>query len=162
MAIKTKKISELAFITNIGDNTSFLGISGGQTGQITFETIKTKISEIVKGSTSSIKTTVDNLEEKTTSSENDINNIKTTVDELEKNVSELIIKGQNVAVVNEVTNTCDCAEKIAALEAKVAALESFVQALQKDGYLTLKEIQRAAADACPICNHTHEEEQPTE
>ena len=166
MAIKTKKISELAVITNIDDNTSFLGISGGQTGQIKFETIfetiKTEISEIVEGSTSNIKTTVDDLEQKTTSSENDINNIKTAVGELEKNVSELITKGQNEAAVNVVTNTCDCAEKIAALEAKVAALEGFVQALQKDGYLTLKEIQRAAADACPICNHTHEEEQPTE
>ncbi len=55
--------------------------------------------------------------------------------------------------------TCDCSEKIAALEAKVAALEGFVQALQKDGYLTLAEIRKAATEACPICNHTHEEEQ---
>lgn len=55
------------------------------------------------------------------------------------------------------TSTCDCSEKLAALEARVASLEGFVQALQKDGYLTLKEIQRAAANACPICNHTHEE-----
>ena len=47
---------------------------------------------------------------------------------------------------------------VSSLENKVKALESFVQALQKDGYLTLKEIQRAAADACPICNHTHEEQ----
>ena len=52
---------------------------------------------------------------------------------------------------------CDCAEKIAALEAKVAALEGFVQALQADGYLTLANIKKAAADACPICTHTHEE-----
>ena len=55
------------------------------------------------------------------------------------------------------TCSCDCSEKLAALEARVASLEGFVQALQKDGYLTLKEIQRAAANACPICNHTHEE-----
>jgi hypothetical protein len=57
---------------------------------------------------------------------------------------------------------CDCAEKIAALEAKVAALEGFVQALQADGYLTLANIKKAAADACPICTHTHEEEQSAE
>ena len=39
---------------------------------------------------------------------------------------------------------------IAALEAKVAALESFVKALQADGYLTLANIKKAAAEACPI------------
>lgn len=47
---------------------------------------------------------------------------------------------------------------VQSFETRITALESFVQALQKDGYLTLKEIQRAAADACPICNHTHEEQ----
>lgn len=55
------------------------------------------------------------------------------------------------------TASCDCAEKIAALEAKVAALEGFVQALQAEGYLTLANIKKAAAEACPICTHTHEE-----
>lgn len=43
------------------------------------------------------------------------------------------------------------------LETRVAALESFVHKLQKDGYLTLAEIRKAAAETCPICTHTHEE-----
>jgi hypothetical protein len=49
-----------------------------------------------------------------------------------------------------ISTGCDCAEKIAALEAKVAALEGFVKALQADGYLTLANIKKAAADACPV------------
>ena len=78
------------------------------------------------------------------------------VDELEERV---VVLSEKIDSAPATTSTCgcDCAEKIATLEAKVAALESFVMALQKDGYLTLKEIQRAAADACPLCNHTHEE-----
>ena len=39
---------------------------------------------------------------------------------------------------------------VSSLEAKVAALEGFVKALQADGYLTLANIKKAAADACPI------------
>jgi outer membrane murein-binding lipoprotein Lpp len=52
--------------------------------------------------------------------------------------------------------------KVAELNERVAALEGFVKALQAEGYLTLANIKKAAADACPICTHTHEEEQPTE
>ena len=51
------------------------------------------------------------------------------------------------------------------LEEKVKALESFVHALQKDGYLTLAEIKKAAAEFCPCGEETHngeQIEQPTE
>lgn len=48
------------------------------------------------------------------------------------------------------------------IKEKSAKYEQFIQTLQKDGYLTLAEIKKAAADACPICNHTHEEEITTE
>lgn len=41
-------------------------------------------------------------------------------------------------------------ERISALETKVAALEGFVKALQAEGYLTLANIKKAAAEACPI------------
>jgi len=48
------------------------------------------------------------------------------------------------------------------LETKSSSYEKFIKELQKDGYLTLAEIKKAAADACPICTHTHEEENTTE
>jgi hypothetical protein len=54
-------------------------------------------------------------------------------------------------------------QKVQELSEKVAALEGFVKALQEEGYLTLAKIKQAAADNCPICNHTHEDnEQPEE
>ena len=132
MAIQTKKISELGSIQEITDETTFLGTQANVTGKISFKTIK---DALAMGDTTG--TVIANLV-------NEVENVK-------QNVSNIALTPAPIS------NPCNCAEKIAALEAKIAALESFVQALQKDGYLTLKEIQKAAADACPICNHTHEE-----
>lgn len=72
---------------------------------------------------------------------------------------------ESVAKLNEKVSVLEGYElnaKVAELNERVAALEGFVKALQAEGYLTLANIKKAAADACPICTHTHEEEQPTE
>ena len=93
------------------------------------------------------------LSDKITKIETQNSEFVTSISKLNKSVSEIETKTQTFE------------EKIAELEAKVAALEGFVQSLQADGYLTLANIKKAAAAACPICTHTHEEgeeEQPTE
>lgn len=125
MAIQTKKISDLGSIQNINDNTVFLGTEGGVTGKISFKTIKDALSEG-----------------------------DSTDATIAKIISELEGVKESVSVISNtpapVASSCDCGEKIAALEAKVAALEGFVKALQEEGYLTLAKIKQAAADACPI------------
>ena len=64
----------------------------------------------------------------------------------------------------------DYDSKIASLEARCDKLESevdklisdvdnliaFVSALQGEGYLTLANIKKLAAEHCPICNPSHE------
>lgn len=125
MAIQTKKISDLGSIQNINDNTVFLGTEGGVTGKISFKTIKDALSE-----GNGTDATIANI------------------------ISELEGVKESVSVISNTpapaASSCDCVEKIAALEAKVAALEGFVKALQEEGYLTLAKIKQAAADACPI------------
>lgn len=125
MAIQTKKISELGSIQNINDNTVFLGTESGVTGKISFKTIKDALSE-----GNGTDATIANI------------------------ISELEGVKESVSVISNtpapVAASCDCGEKIAALEAKVASLEGFVKALQEEGYLTLAKIKQAAADACPI------------
>ena len=145
--------------------------------------ITAKIEELGLNSSNSGNTNATAIEVVQSVSDTEVEEMRTEIKQLKSKVTELSIANatltkqytnhvssssdtllalqESVRVLgNEkttVTSSCDCSEKIAALEAKVAALEGFVQALQKDGYLTLKEIQRAAADACPICNHTHAE-----
>ena len=110
------------------------------------------MSEESKNIVETVKETVSNVNSVSNANSVSIANCESKIAELE-------------AKVATPAPSCNCAEKIAELESKIAALESFVQALQADGYLTLANIKKAAADACPICTHTHEEveeEQPTE
>ena len=87
---------------------------------------------------------------------NDISKVSSDVTSLEDKVKNIETKQKNYAFTT--TKKLDAAlETIAQLNSKVAVLEGFVHALQADGYLTLANIKKAAADACPICTHTHEE-----
>lgn len=198
MAIKTKKISELADIqissqiTDEGistlDDSSFylLGCQQDKTGKVSTKNVlgvvrkivdkivDEKIEEFSKNSPESHGTVVDN---NTSDADSSIESLKVAQATLTQKIDGVDFKLKNLAsstsssisniqesiatLAEKETPVCNCAEKIAALETKVAALESFVQALQADGYLTLANIKKAAAEACPICNHTHEEE-PTE
>lgn len=125
MAIQTKKISELGSIAKLQGEVYFLGTSGGVTGKISFNTIKDALSD-----GDSTDATIANI------------------------INELEGVKESVSVISNtpapVASSCDCSEKIAALEAKVAALEGFVKALQEEGYLTLAKIKQAAADAFPV------------
>lgn len=175
MAIKTKKIADLTTISTT--NSYLLGSQNGVTGKIPYSSITSEIEELINSKISSIQpatpTTVEVAQDvesaEVTALKNEIASLKNTLGELSvsyknlnkkyntyvQSTSETILELQeNVRLLSVAPKTTDTS----ALETRITALESFVQALQKDGYLTLKEIQRAAADACPICNHTHEEQ----
>jgi uncharacterized phage infection (PIP) family protein YhgE len=130
MAIQTKKISELGTITNLEGEVYFLGTSGGVTGRISKSDLETNILKEVKDSIAQIT--------------EEIAAIKNTQTSLIESVTTISNKPSTVAV------ECDCEEKITALSDKIAKLEGFVQALQKNSYLTLAEVKKAAAEACPI------------
>lgn len=145
MAIKTKKITELGQIHVDVDALStadfyLLGCQSGVTGKVPTNALVDAIKSIASSSTGNSGRMIDAP---------DMASLEVT-DGLQSSIN----------VIVERISKSDSA--IEALEAKVAALEGFVKSLQAEGYLTLANIKKAAAEACPICTHTHEEEQPTE
>lgn len=153
MAIKTKKISDLECIDKVTDDVCFLGTNSSITGKISASSIKDFVSSYdtkIKQELSTVHSDIEHVKEcliKIQNVQHDINNIKTSISQLQEKIESISIP----------ESSCD----LTGIEQKVSAIEGFLMALQKDGYLTLKEIQRAATEACPIKN-THEEEQPTE
>lgn len=102
---------------------------------------------------------VDNVEKSLNALSGDVDYVKTKITEQDTFNSELNTFRTstddkiNNLVYNDSTNTGKIREleiKIAELESKVSAFETFVQALQADGYLTLANIKKAAADAYPV------------
>jgi outer membrane murein-binding lipoprotein Lpp len=177
MAIKTKKITDLGTINvsaegagSLNDSDFFLiGCKSGVTGKVETSALVNVINQYVN---ELVVNATKKYEDSSFVNVEDVNKVKNEVKILSDNLSDLS------GMVNVIASTpapapistgCDCESKVAALEskvatleAKVAALEGFVQALQADGYLTLANIKKAAADACPLCNHIHEEEQSAE
>lgn len=153
MAIKTKKISDLECIDKVTNDVYFLGTNSNITGKISASSIKDFVSyddTKIKQELSTVHSDIEHVKEcliKIQNVQHDINNIKTSISQLQEKIESISIP----------ESSCD----LTGIEQKVSAIEGFLMALQKDGYLTLKEIQRAATEACPIKN-THEEEQPTE
>ena len=171
MAIKTKKISELDTLTiGTGDTSMENGgilflctKTSGATGKLSSKTLFESVQKVAEDECLKLKEELQKPTENPTSvatasiaDNSEISALKTTVDALTKSLNDLSVKYKNFTF-NQSDKNSSYIEQINILNEKVAALEGFVQALQKDGYLTLKEIQRAAANACPICNHTHEE-----
>ena len=176
MAIKTKKISELDTLTiGTGDTSMENGgilflctKTSGATGKLSSKTLFETVQKVAEDECLKLKEELQKPNENPASvatasieDNGEITALKTTVDALTKGLNDLSVKYKNFTF-NQSDKNSSYIEQINVLNEKVAALEGFVQALQKDGYLTLKEIQRAAANACPICNHTHEEEQSAE
>jgi hypothetical protein len=160
MAIRTKKISELGKLSVTEDKIKTAGslyVIGSEqevTGKVDISEIYDVIVNYVSQCLAALQPTQPTA---TVSEESEgLATVKANVATLTKQISDLSKKYSNFVssdgVMLDEMNT-----KIVALEEKCAKYEQFITSLQKDGYLTLKEIQRAAADACPICNHTHEE-----
>lgn len=138
MAIRTKKITELGEIDLKNNGISLSDTDFYLLGCKGGVTGKVATSAFVTAAQASISQVAADVVEDDSVKE-EINSIKTS----------LISINQSIAEISD-------------LKERVTKLEQFVQALQKDGYLTLAEIKKAAADACPICTHTHEEETTTE
>ena len=168
MAIKTKKISELDTLKDINGTYAVVGIGDGTTGKITLEQIKNFV-DAHKTPTAEQVSEVTKQDLEVVSSE--VKKVASDLSSVKKSSEQFVTKYTNMVYTQTQKNGVyeseisklntfneELVKLVSSLENKVKALESFVQALQKDGYLTLKEIQRAAADACPICNHTHEEQ----
>ena len=173
MAIKTKKIGDLNII-GISDEKSvhLLGSYATETGRVAlsdiFSVVDDKFSNQMNTLESTISTmvaataqvaTVDETEESDVSKQ--LTEIKCSIEDLASEYKSLL-KKYNSFTTSVLETQLMMQDSISKLTLDCEKYESFIMSLQKDGYLTLKEIQRAAAEACPICNHTHEEEQPAE
>ena len=146
MAIKTKKISELGQI-EVADidilkksDFYFLGCMGGVTGKVSTSDVVNAIRANVEATSRDTIQSYANTRQST-----DLSKVEERITNLEINLKKERENAEKLKNLNK------------ELSEKITAIESFLKALQKDGYLTLAEIRKAAADACPICNHTHEE-----
>lgn len=182
MAIKTKKITDLTTLSGKNDTLSskgediyFLGTISETTGKIDYNSIVNDVRDIITNQVSSAvenymatAVTEEPVEEVPSFSNEDFIRLENFTNQIKRELSDVVsaYKDLNKKYTSFVTSNAEVIltlqRQLAAHEEKIAALESFVHNLQKDGYLTLAEIRKAAADACPICTHTHEEEQPTE
>lgn len=157
MAIKTKKISDLGQITvessEVLNKADFylLGCKGGVTGKVA-------TSDVVKAIRADANEGISSLTRGLTNS-NDFDKLAERVTNNSTKIDVLTEKLDNfISTLNETSNLT----KINEISLDVEKLKQFIITLQKDGYLTLAEIKKAAAEACPICNHTHEEETTAE
>lgn len=157
MAIKTKKISDLGQITvessEVLNKADFylLGCKGGVTGKVA-------TSDVVKAIRADANEDISSLTRGLTNS-NDFDTLAERVTNNSTKIDVLTEKLDNfISTLNDTSNLT----KINEISLDVEKLKQFIITLQKDGYLTLAEIKKAAAECCPICNHTHEEETTTE
>lgn len=156
MAIKTKKITDLGTINissngagSLTDSDFFLiGCKSGITGKV--ET-KSLVNAITQYASNIVATAIEAMASSDDDNNEEVNKIKSDVLALNNSVNDLSQLINTIASTPAtVASECDCKEKIATLEAKVTALEGFVKALQADGYLTLANIKKAAAEAYPV------------
>ena len=147
MAIKTKKISELGQI-DVADidilkkaDFYFLGCMGGVTGKVSTSDVVNAIRANVESISKDAVQTWEMTRGKSTTSE---------ISTIMEKVANLEVLCEVLSKKVEETPASVSTTDVSSLEAKVAALEGFVKALQADGYLTLANIKKAAADACPI------------
>lgn len=180
MAIKTKKISDLVEISVSSDvsevgscdfdksNFYVLACKDSVTGKLPLNKMFTSIRKLIDFKTASLTPNTDKDSKRSVSIEDNetissLNALKQESSQIVANITSLTKAVDNLqSKVNSnafstVKRLDDVEESLANALQRIEALEGFVQALQKDGYLTLAEIRKAAASACPICTHTHEE-----
>lgn len=177
MAIKTKKISELSDIITsanldsiVDDGLYILGCKGNTTGKVSTKNIFAKVD-------SKINAAIEELESKMTRT---IQTFSNETPALLSARSMDLSDSPSITKLEEATSQCTCdisdlsakidtldakqknyafsvAQKIDALDneviaqrEKLAKLEQFIKELQKDGYLTLAEIKKSAANCFPV------------
>lgn len=164
MAIKTKKISDLGSI-NFESGSVILGCTSDVTGKIEYSKICDLISEIVNAAIN--KTEVKNVQEKVafasmrnaeisdsvSSLQTEIVNLKSENEKLTKECKDLLTQ------INTHVKACDDAilslqSSIHTNSVDIEKVINFIKELQKDKYLTLAEIKKAAANAFPASEET--------
>lgn len=167
MAIKTKRISDLDTI--MFDNGSvILGCNGGTTGKIEYETIYNAVSEMVNEVVE--KLNINSPSEQSTfdlrrSVEDDesISDLKNEIEKLK--LENEIISEQHKKLQSEVNYIVsrvlqmneDVNKRISDNDNDINKTIQFIKELQKDGYLTLAEIKKAASRAFPVTDTSEEE-----
>jgi predicted nucleic acid-binding Zn-ribbon protein len=162
MAIKTKKITELGQIEveNIDilkkSDFYFLGCMGGVTGKVSTSDVVNAIRANVEDFVYPHQNTeIGKISDRTTTLETNTENMRAEIDRVVATLNNTSLSNERIVVLEEKvqsleTKNAELEAKAEGYENRIAALESFVQALQADGYLTLANIKKAAADACPI------------
>lgn len=188
MAIRTKKISDLSKIEATADSL-ILGVNGGTTGKIQLSDIaelvksgieipETQKSEVTKADLTKVQDSVTKCEAIITTTKKATEELAskfTTMvySQTQKNGSYETIHSTLESRCNTISEYVDgLPEKVKTLEKKVETLEGlvnnlikFVHSLQGEGYLSLANIKKAAAEHCPCEQETHngeQSEQPTE
>ena len=173
MAIKTKKIAELSEITSNGS--FLLGQNGNVTGKISYSSIMNEVEEKIATAIANIPTEDEDKTENVDTVTND--RFISLSNKVENNITQISTVAKTQATLEgivasssekmllleqEIQNLKGKNEK---LEKQIASLVAFVHSLQADGYLTLANIKRLAAEHCPCEQETHDgeqSEQPTE
>lgn len=158
MAIKTKKISDLSEIKTLDNDCYFVGHKNNETSKISYATISEDVRNIVAEQIGTAMTSLTQtlsasvapaaeIEENEPST--DVETLLTVVNELKAEIND-IAERYKVLNKNYTNFALASAENIFKLQEDNTKLIQFVKALQKDSYLTLAEIKKAATEAFPV------------
>lgn len=165
MAIKTKKISDLSEITSL-DDCYFVGHINNETGKISYATLSADVRNIVKEQIGTEMTSLTQILAASVApvAEIEEDEVSVDVEKLHNSVNELTAYMNDIAEQYKVLNrnytnfALASSEKISKLQEDNDKLVQFIKSLQKDDYLTLAEIKKAASEAFPIDETTSETE----
>lgn len=161
MAIKTKKISDLSTIARTG---SFVvGMKDSVTGKIAYDDIMKDVDAHIESAVNTglatamasipATTAVDEVEQVSSEEiavlQHEVSSTKAELAEALKTVKEVKEKYEKFAVSSN-AYIVELQQKVTDLTVSNEKLIQFIKALQADGYLTLANIKKAAAEAFPI------------
>lgn len=157
MAIKTKKISDL---DTIGlTDTVLLGSQNGVTGKIPYKDVTADVEKLIDEKLAA----ANQLQPVALATMNEVDEVSESVSALQQKIE--ILKGENTDLTKKVKDisvrfnalssqlnnaVLDCQESISKLNADNEKIAAFIKDLQKDKYLTLAEIKKAASNAFPV------------
>jgi hypothetical protein len=172
MAIKTKKISELTDITNPSKETVVVGVNSGTTGKISLGQILDMVEFPEQEACEVTQEEYDELVNRVATCETKlpaVDSVRAEHDELAASYTGFVdsqtikngdYEAKHSAIDGDIAELRETCERLSAsLEEtnnKVKQLEGFVHSLQQDGYLTLANIKKAAAEHCPCGAENHD------
>lgn len=161
MAIKTKKITDLKDIVSddLANNCYLIAsVKSGVTGKVSYELIKNDIEDLIDSKIANTEVEVQTAslcEESSVSSEviealqqqnlqlkREISDVVTRYSELHDNYNNFVITSNSTILTLQTA--------ISDISSNTEKLIEFIRDLQKDKYLTLAEIKKAAIKAFPV------------